>query len=712
MKINLVTSLNKKDILECLRLWSLQKTLKKRDFYVKIVDVKDTEDEKLTGSEIESFQALFPNYTAIASHHDFMREVENGGLNIVTGERAWQSRLVSNVGKALLLKGAETEKYAFNVGVGQTEYSFLEKNIVKQYFNDFTGISVSKEENKKYLSSFYEKDVEQICDSTLLLRANEYDEIRKKFPAKADYILLDAADANSELIAIANKVKEETKLNVICLDKDIAAKNRFKPERVVSPQKFLGVVKAAKYVITNSERSALFSAIFNRPFLYVTGQKTQVSVEELLKSVRLKGNLIAGADEYKDISQSKLWNGHALHKRLGEKKKSAYVYLDKITGIKSVEAEYVEAPTDILKKDCCGCYACEEVCPVSAIQMQADNKGYYFPVVNKDTCISCQLCKKSCVIQKPRLVEHKEEFPKAIAAYHKDLDTRKGSSSGAMFPGFAKHIIEDKHGYVAGAKYDEDMNVVSSVGSTMEEVKAFYGSKYCKSLLDGSYKKMKELLDQGQYVLFSGLPCECSGLRAFLRKDYEKLYICEIICHAGPSAKVFKSYVKYLEDKFDSKVTNVTFRQKKKGWQAHQTSMVVEFKDKQPLRVVNRTNNYYRIFANDYIARESCTTCRFTHLNRAGDVTIGDFWGIQDIHPDMYDNQGASFVLINNERGQELWDMVKDDFQWIDSSVDKVFKKNHSEPISYKIDRDEFFHRLEKGEPINELLEEFNDLKK
>ena len=281
-----------------------------------------------------------------------------------------------------------------------------------------------------------------------------------------------------------------------------------------------------------------------------------------------------------------------------------------------------------------------------------------------------------------------------------------------MFPGFARHIIEDKHGYVAGAKYDEDMNVVSDVGSTMEEVKAFYGSKYCKSLLDGSFKRIKELLDQGEYVLFSGLPCECSGLRSFLKKEYEKLYVCEIICHAAPSAKVFKAYVNYLEKKFGSKVTHVTFRQKKNGWQAHQTSMVVEFKDREPLRVVNRTNNYYRVFANDYIARESCNSCRFTHLNRAGDITIGDFWGIQDIHPEMFDNQGVSFVLINNEHGMELWDMVKEDYNWIESSVDQVFKKNHSEPISYKIDRDEFFHRFEKGEPINDLLEAFNDLKR
>lgn len=166
-----------------------------------------------------------------------------------------------------------------------------------------------------------------------------------------------------------------------------------------------------------------------------------------------------------------------------------------------------------------------------------------------------------------------------------------------------------------------------------------------------------------------------------------------------------------MEDKFGSKITNVTFRQKKTGWQPHQTSMVVEFKDREPLRVVNRTNNYYRIFANDYIAREGCASCRFTYLNRAGDITVGDFWGIQDIHPDMYDNQGASMVLINSQRGLDLWNMVKDAYEWSESTVKKAFKKNHSKPITYKIDQDEFFYRMNKGEPIDKLLEEFNDLK-
>ncbi|SES80168.1 Coenzyme F420 hydrogenase/dehydrogenase, beta subunit C-terminal domain [[Clostridium] polysaccharolyticum] len=711
MKVNLVTSLDRKDVLECLRLWSLQRTLAKRDLEVQILDIE--EKTNMGRSEAEAFGELFPNYKRIASRQELEEALEEESLVFVTGVKAWKSRHAGAAKKALMLKGIDIEKYAYNVGMDSSEYGLIEKGPIKKLIQEFKSISVSKPEDQKYLAGLYVKEIPLLCDNTLLLRTNEYNLILKKYNSIRDYILLDTRKKDPKLIELAKKVKRDTGLRVITLDGGFALKHGFQGETIKTSQKFLGVVKGAKYVITDNERSVMFSMIYKRPFLYVNeNAEGQEWLAKLLKDVKLKGNMLANADEYQGIEQFKLYNGYALHKRLSEQKKGAYAHLDMLTGVEPKKDEFVDAPTDILKKDCCGCYACAEVCPVTAIQMTPDKRGHYFPVVDKDTCISCGLCKKSCVIQQPRLAGKEETYPKAIAAYHKELDTRKGSTSGAMFPGFARHIIEDKHGYVAGAKYDEDMNVVSDVANTMEGVKAFYGSKYCKSLLDGSYKRIKELLDQGEYVLFSGLPCECSALRAFLRKDYEKLFICEIICHAGPSAKVFKAYVKYLEDKFGSKVTNVTFRQKKNGWQAHQTSMVVEFQDREPLRVVNRSNNYYRIFANDYIARESCTSCRFTYLNRAGDVTIGDFWGIQEIHPEMYDNQGASFVLINNKRGQELWDMAKDEFIWIDSSVEKIFKKNHREPISYKMDSDEFFHRMEKGEDINQLLEEFNDLKK
>lgn len=712
MNVNLVTNLDRKDILDCLRLWSLQRTLQKRGFSVSVVDVK-TEDDGLDRSEKEAFSKLFPNYVTISSQRDAESMLSHGELNIVTGGKVWSSKLIGQVKKAIILKGIDTKKVAYNVGVNGTEFSFLEKSSIRKCISEFTAVSVSKTEDKEYLGQYCSSDIATVCDNTLLLRNKEYDSITKKFMSLKDYILLDTSNEDPELYELAKKIKKETSLKIVCLNSEVSAKYGFQFEHVKSPQKFLGIVKGAKYVMTNSERSTLFALIFKRPMLYVRGNlQGQKWLEELLQELNLSANILDSAADYKDVEQFKLKNGHALHRTMSECKRDAYEYLDRITGIEHNKEEYVDAPTDILKKDCCGCYACEEVCPVSAIKMEADKKGYYYPVVNKDTCISCSLCKKSCVIQKPRLVEHVETFPKVIAAYNKDLDVRKGSSSGAMFPGMAKYIIENKHGYVAGAKYDEDMNVVSSVGSTMEEVKAFYGSKYCKSLLDGSYKRIKELLDKDEYVLFSGLPCECSALRAFLRKDYKKLYIIEILCHAAPSAKVFKAYVKYLEEKFGSKVTNVTFRQKKNGWQAHQTSMVVDFKDRDSLRVVNRTNNYFRIFANDYISRESCASCRFTKLNRAGDITIGDFWGIQDIHPDMYDNKGASMVLVNNERGLELWDMIKDQYNWTESSVKNVFKKNHSKPIAYKIDQDEFFERMNQGEPIDQLLEEFNDLKK
>lgn len=712
MKIGVVTSLNRQNMTECLELWALQKTLQKRGCYVKILDVQDkmmnvpaqTEQQK------KEFHHMFPDYIQITKKQELKAEEENTHSFLLTGDCIWNAGKTGLAGKALLLHGVE-KKHAFGIGVQDTNHTFFEKLSLKKALQEFTDITVHTESTQKFLKSTYDVDSEIICSSALLLRRKEYNEIKIPCEFGENFIIVDQKnDKNRLLVDIANKASEETGYAFYRIRGGQELSATIFQNWAQKPGELLGLFEKAKYVITDNHETLLWALIYQRPFLFIDSKNENKQEKEMLKRLKLSANYITSMDSYKGIDSFKLFNAHNVHKRLEREKVYAYQVLNQITGVKEPEEEYVDAPTGILKKDCCGCYSCQEVCPVDAITMKPDKDGYYYPVVNRDKCIDCSLCKKSCIIQEPKRVEYKENYPKVVAAYNKDLDTRLGSSSGAIFPALAKYIIEKKHGYVAGVCYDEDMNVVSRIADNMEDVKKFYGSKYAKSQLDGSYRKIKELLKDGNYVLFSGLPCECSGLRSFLKKDYENLYICEIMCHAAPSTKVFKKYVSYLEKRFKSKVTNVTFRQKKKGWLPHQTSLVVEFADREPLRVVNRTNNYYRVFANDLIARESCTSCRFTYLNRAGDLTIGDFWGVQDIHPEIYDNKGTSFVLINNRQGMDIWNQVEDNFECIDSTLEKAFKKNHSEPIHYRIDRDELLKRMET-EPINKLLEEFNDLK-
>lgn len=150
-----------------------------------------------------------------------------------------------------------------------------------------------------------------------------------------------------------------------------------------------------------------------------------------------------------------------------------------------------------------------------------------------------------------------EGFPKVRAVMNRKLDVRMGgSSSGAVFPELCKQFIEERNGVVVGVTYDENMQVVSKIAETLEEAKAFRNSKYVKSQFAQNFPKVKELLQQGRYVLYTGLPCECAALRSYLRKDYDNLLIQEILCHAGPAPRIFGGYIKALEEEHGSKVTN------------------------------------------------------------------------------------------------------------------------------------------------------------
>ncbi|ABX40933.1 Coenzyme F420 hydrogenase/dehydrogenase, beta subunit C-terminal domain [Lachnoclostridium phytofermentans] len=307
-------------------------------------------------------------------------------------------------------------------------------------------------------------------------------------------------------------------------------------------------------------------------------------------------------------------------------------------------------------------------------------------------------------------ISHAESYPIVYAVNNKKLKVRTNSSSGGIFPELVQYVIEELEGYVVGVKFDNDMNAVSSIAHTMEEAKEFYGAKYTKSDFTGMFRNVKKLLDKGETVLYSALPCEAAGLRAFLRKRYDNLIVSEVLCHAGPSPLVFRRYVQYLESRFHSKVKKINFRDKSKGWLALDNTMVVEFANREPLKLRARRNNYYRSFIKDNIARPACSQCSFVYTNRVGDLTMGDFWGIQYAKPEMFDNKGTSILMINTKNGENIWNKISNRFEYEESNLTEAFRYNHKKPIKLTEKRNEFFDRFEKEE-INSLLQEFNDLK-
>lgn len=296
------------------------------------------------------------------------------------------------------------------------------------------------------------------------------------------------------------------------------------------------------------------------------------------------------------------------------------------------------------KSRCCGCSACVLVCPKQCISFDEDKNGFLYPVVNKDLCINCGLCEKVC----PFLNPSKPRKPvKVLAAINPNEEIRMRSSSGGVFTMLAEAII-DKGGVVFGARFDENWEVMHDYIEIREGLDAFRGSKYAQSKIGITYKEVKDFLMQGRKVLFSGTGCQIAGLRLFLRKEYDNLLMVEIVCHGVPSPAVWRAY---LDEKANrNKINSINFRDKRNGWNGY--GLTIE-KDDDIIYELYTSNRYMQIFLKDLCLRPSCANCPVKQGASGADLIIGDFWGVENIHPEMYDNKGCSFVVVNSEKGKE-----------------------------------------------------------
>ena len=318
------------------------------------------------------------------------------------------------------------------------------------------------------------------------------------------------------------------------------------------------------------------------------------------------------------------------------------------------------------KKDCCGCHACASVCAHRAITMQADSEGFLYPVVDKSMCTDCGLCKQVCpVIHQPSPIQPL----KVYAARSNDEELRRQSSSGGIFTLLAEAVIREG-GVVFGAKFDEKWNVIHSWTETLDGLAAFRGSKYVQSTIGSTYKEVKEFLCQGRKVLFTGTPCQIAGLKRYLRKEYDNLLTVDVICHGVPSPLVWQKYIEEMSIK--GSVTSISFRDKTHGWAQYacslsylEPSFEASTSSKVHTLLMPRSANVFmRGFLADLYLRPSCHSCPARCGKSCSDITLGDFWGIQKVHPEMNDDKGCSAVLIHSTKGQVLYNALdKDDVE-------------------------------------------------
>lgn len=339
------------------------------------------------------------------------------------------------------------------------------------------------------------------------------------------------------------------------------------------------------------------------------------------------------------------------------------------------------------KSDCCGCGACRDACPKGAISMEEDEYGFLYPIINSDRCVKCKMCLKVCVYHNSIKTNHNRQVYAAVAT---DEDILNNAASGGIFGTVARRLIQDG-GIVCGCAWkfsQERLFPVHKIVSEQNNIQDLQGSKYVQSDMLGIYKKIQRELMAGKKVLFSGTPCQVAALYEFLgNKNTESLFTIDIICHGVPNSKMFQEYLEYLSKILKGKIVDWKFRDKSAGWGEYKAA--VKYKNKKGIfkwrEIPFAICSYYYYFLNSLINRDSCYKCMFAKKERVGDLSIGDFWGIEEEHPEYLSSsnkdmlnltKGISCILVNTVKGEMLLKHCEGALKYLPSSMDHVIKNN------------------------------------
>lgn len=328
-------------------------------------------------------------------------------------------------------------------------------------------------------------------------------------------------------------------------------------------------------------------------------------------------------------------------------------------------------------QNCTGCSACASVCPRQCIGMCADENGFLYPDINQEFCINCGMCEKVCpVLNKQSMTE---QNTKAYALYSLNDELRMQSSSGGFFTEIAQLILEN-HGAVYGAAYDADFFVHHICALNSLEMAKLRGAKYVQSDLEGCFVEIKRRLRQGQQVMFTGTPCQVEGLNAFLGREYDNLICVDFVCHGVPSPMAWQQYVKFRAEQDNQGIfpRTINLRSKHTGWSRYCYSNLYQYSAEIQYSARSGDDLFMKLFIGDYINRESCAVCPFKGYDRVSDFTIGDFWGIWDIAPEMDDNKGTSLVLVHTSNGMRLLNQIRGKLQLKEVSLKQTSLQNPS----------------------------------
>ena len=700
MKIGILTWLHNGNYGSILQAYALQKALRNQGYQTENIDyapstVKKVENliknknslklflekwddycaKKVAGSPRElsekqkKFEDFRENYINITRRYSSPKEVAtiDGEYDayICGSDQIWSPVLLNPVFYFDFLSDTE-RKIAYACSFGVSSIKGKKATKITNYLNRFDYISVRESSGCEIVKNLIGKVVPVMPDPTLLLQRTDWDKVSKYNLNLNKYIFCYFLSWNEDYWKYVENVSQQLGYQIVIVP---SVKQTYQVDakilKNIGPEEWVGLVKNASYVITDSFHGTVFSIIYNKPFTVLKrfsddNPRSQNSrIYTLLEHYNLTNRLGINTDIFNLQEYTKV-NSQVEYDR-----RYALEWLNNVLKVEKVE--------DIPHANCNGCGLCSVVCPKQCIEMKEKPDGFLYPHVNKKDCIGCGLCIKKC----PEYgFIAREKVKQVYAAKTRDRKLITESTSGGIFGELAKSIL-DTGGVVYGAAY-VDVDVVRHQRiSNISELYKLNGSKYVQSEISSVYPMIKEDLLSSKNVLFSGTGCQIAAIRNYLPKDFNNLICVEVVCHGVPAPGLFKKYIKWLSQKGNAPVLKYQFRSKCERPTGEHSKYYYET-SKGFNSGYSYEDPYYGSFLCGSILRNSCYKCNFKGRLRSGDITIGDFWGIEKTNSKINTDSGISLVMINTEKGNRMFEPLKNRLDLYKSSFEEAEKFNPS----------------------------------
>ena len=700
MKIGILTWLHNGNYGSILQAYALQKALRNQGYQTENIDyapstVKKVENliknknslklflekwdaycaKKVAGSPRElsekqkKFDDFRENYINITQRYSSPKEVAtiDGEFDayICGSDQIWSPVLLNPVFYFDFLSDTE-RKIAYACSFGVSSIKGKKATKITNYLNRFDYISVRESSGCEIVKSLTGNVVPVMPDPTLLLQRTDWDKVSRYNLNLNNYIFCYFLSWNEDYWKYVENVSQQLGYQIVIVP---SVKQTYQVDakilKNIGPEEWVGLVKNASYVITDSFHGTVFSIIYNKPFTLLKrfsddNPRSQNSrIYTLLEHYNLTNRLGINTDIFNLQEYTKV-NSQVEYDR-----RYALEWLNNVLKVEKVE--------DIPHANCNGCGLCSVVCPKQCIEMKEKPDGFLYPHVNKKDCIGCGLCVKKC----PEYgFIAREKVKQVYAAKTRDRKLITESTSGGIFGELAKSIL-DTGGVVYGAAY-VDVDVVRHQRiSNISELYKLNGSKYVQSEISSVYPMIKEDLLSSKNVLFSGTGCQIAAIRNYLPKDFNNLICVEVVCHGVPAPGLFKKYIKWLSQKGNAPVLKYQFRSKCERPTGEHSKYYYET-SKGFNSGYSYEDPYYGSFLCGSILRNSCYKCNFKGRLRSGDITIGDFWGIEKTNSKINTDSGISLVMINTEKGNRMFEPLKNRLDLYKSSFEEAEKFNPS----------------------------------